>query len=59
MGTALVFTILLEAFTPAVSMVVVFMAAEGIAERKLNDSICESNPGSIQGYSKFREGYGR
>jgi hypothetical protein len=35
MGTALVFTILLEAFMPAVSMVVVFMAAEGIAEREV------------------------
>jgi hypothetical protein len=62
MGTALVCTILLEAFmvfTQAVSMGVAFMAAGGIAERKLNDSLCESNPGSIQSYSKFREGYGR
>jgi hypothetical protein len=57
MGTVLVCTILLEAFMPftqAVSMVVVFMAAEDIAEPELNDSHCESDPGSIQGYSKFR-----
>ena len=57
MGTALVCTILLVAFMPftqVVSMVVVFMAAEGIAEPELNDSHCESHPGSIQGYSKFR-----
>jgi hypothetical protein len=40
MGTVLVCTILLEAFMPftqAVSMVVVFMAAEGIAEPELNE----------------------
>jgi hypothetical protein len=57
MGTVLVCTILLEAFMPftqAVSMVVVFMAAEDIAEPGVNDSHCESDPGSIQGYSKFR-----
>ena len=60
MGTVLVCTILLEAlmlFTEVVSMVVV-MAAGDIAERELNDSHCESDPGSIQGYSKFRERYG-
>jgi hypothetical protein len=55
-GTVLVCTILLEVFmlfTEVVSMVVV-MAAEGIAEPELNDSHCESDPGSIQGCSKFR-----
>jgi hypothetical protein len=57
MGAVLVCTILLEAFMPFTQ--VVFMAAEGIVEPELNDSHCESHPGSIQGYCKFLKRYGR